>query len=330
MTYAKIVSIIHEIKSMIKPRKFLLTFDTEDLINPNAIPALHRILEILQKYKLIAVFFITGHMAEKISDYPPIVEMLQNHEVGYHSSSHSVHPRIPEYTDVSSYRKAYEISIQRETSHINPLTGKLEREGGIYFLQDLFHPQKIRAFRAPGMCWTPPNLEALKSLGIRYDFSAYITLSEPVLFKGITFYPYTVTQQWNGTIHDYECLLSSIFRHKVTVFDLHPTLLVNKVEWDSIYYKGNPETLSPVPQKPTKEVALLFSRFESLIKQISFLRKAKLIETDPLLNGQVKKLNIDEEQVSMCYEKSMKWSRERFNYNPKFIRNHFYEFFELC
>jgi peptidoglycan/xylan/chitin deacetylase (PgdA/CDA1 family) len=314
---------------MTKSRKFLLTFDTEDFINSNAIPALHRILEILQKYKLKAIFFITGHMAEKISNYPQIVEMLRNHEIGYHSSSHSVHPTIPEYTDVKNYKKAYEISIQRETSHINPLTGKPEGEGGICFLQDLFHPQRIHAFRAPGMCWTPSNLEALKSLGIKYDFSAYITFSEPVLFKGIIFYPYTVTQQWNGTIYDYECLLYSILRHKVTVFDLHPTLLVNQVEWDSIYYKGNPKTLSTVPQRPAKEIALLFSRFESLIRQISFLRKAKLIETAPLFNGQGKNLNMDMKQVNMCYEKSMKWSRERFNYNPKFIRNHFHEFFEL-
>ena len=312
---------------MIKPRKFLLTFDVEDFINPNAISALHRILEILQKYKLKAIFFITGHMAEKISNYPQIIEMLRNREVGYHSSSHSVHPIIPEYTDVKVYKKAYEISIQRETSHISPLTGKPEKEGGIHFLQDLFHPKKIRAFRAPGMCWTPPHLEALNSLGIKYDFSTNLTFSGPVLFKGITFYPYTVTQQWNGTTYDYECLLSSILRHEVTVFDLHPTLLVNQIEWDSVYYKGNPKTLSTAPRRPAKETAFLFNKFEILIKRINFLRKAKLIETNALFNTSNKKLNTNKEQVNRCYETSMQWSRKRFNYNPKFIRNHFYEFF---
>ena len=316
---------------MIRQRQFLLTFDVEDFINPNAISALHRILEILQKYELKAIFFITGHMTEKISNYPQIIEMLRNHEIGYHSSSHSVHPTIPEYTDLQSYKKAYEISIERETSHINPLTGKPEREGGIYFLQDLFQPKKIQAFRAPGMCWTPPHLEALNSLGIKYDFSTNLTFSEPVLFKGITFYLYTVTQQWNGTTYDYECLLYSILRHKVTVFDLHPTLLVNQIEWDSIYYKGNPKTLLTVPQRPAKETAFLFNKFELLIRRINFLRKAKLIETDPFFKTSNKNLNINKEQVNRCYETSMKWSRKRFNYHPKFIRNQFYEFFdELC
>ena len=330
MTYAKNSSMVQEVKLVIKRRKFLLTFDVEDFINQNAISALHRILEILQKYELKAIFFITGHMAEKISNYPQIIEMLRNHEIGYHSSSHSVHPTIPEYTDVKSYKKAYEISIQRETSHINPLTGEPEREGGIRFLQDFFHPKKIHAFRAPGMCWTPPHLEALNSLGIKYDFSTNLTFSEPVLFKGIAFYPHTVTQQWNGTTYDYECLLSSILRHNATVLDLHPTLSVNQVEWDAIYYKGNPKTLSTVPQRPAKETALLLNKFELLIKRINFLCKAKLTETDPLFNTPDKKLNVNKEQVDRCYETSMQWSRKYFDYHPKFIRNHFYEFFELC
>jgi hypothetical protein len=312
--------------------KILLTFDVEDFINANKIQALYLILRILNKYGLNAIFFITGHMAEKISKYPSIVEMLKQHEIGYHSSSHSVRPIIPEYTDVKSYEKAYEISIERETSHINPLTGRIEGEGGIIFLQNLFYPKEIGAFRAPGMCWTPPHLEALKSLGIKYDFSTYLTLSEPVFYKGITFYPFTVTQQWNGTMYDYECLLNSILKHKVTVFDLHPTLLVNQIEWDSIYYKGNPKNLSTVPKRPEKETSLLFRRFELLIKLISALNKAKLIDVNPNYNFPSKNLKaISKEQVQRCYEKSMQWSQKRFNYNPKFIRGHFYEFFrEIC
>lgn len=310
-------------------RKLLLTFDVEDFINKNAIVLLQRILEMLQKYKLKAIFFITGHMAEKLSNHPEIIEALKDHEIGYHSSSHSVRPTIPEYTDVEEYKKAYETSIQRETSHINPLTGKIEGEGGIYFLQELFHPKKIQAFRAPGMCWTPPNLEALKSLGIKYDFSTNLTYSEPVTFKGITFYPYTATQQWNGTTYDYQCLLSSILRHKVTVFDLHPTLIVNQIEWDSIYYMGNPKKLSTVPKRPVKESELLFNRIELLIRRISVMCKAKLIETDPTLNISSKNLeDINKEKVDMCYEISMQWCRERFNYDPKFVKKHFYEFFE--
>jgi len=308
-------------------RKLLLTFDSEDFINPNAIFALRKILEILQKYELKAIFFITGHMAEKLSNYPHIIEMLKKHEIGFHSSSHSVHPTIPEYTDVKNYKEAYEVSLQRETSHINPLTGEIEGEGGILFLQKLFYPKKIQAFRAPGMCWTPPHLEALRDMGIKYDFSSNITNSEPIHYRGLTFYPYTFIQQWSGTTHDYECLLCSILKNKVSVFDLHPTLLVNQIEWDFIYYKGNPETLSIVPERSQDETALLFRNFELLIKRIKSLQKVGIIDTEPSFNAQSKSLALTIKQVNDCYNASMKWTIKRFNYRPKFIKNHFYEFF---
>ena len=65
--------------------------------------------------------------------YPELLDLLEKHEIGYHSSSHSVHPTIFEFTDVAKYDKAYQTSILRETSHINPLTGKIEGSGGILF-----------------------------------------------------------------------------------------------------------------------------------------------------------------------------------------------------
>jgi peptidoglycan/xylan/chitin deacetylase (PgdA/CDA1 family) len=312
-------------------RTFLLTFDVENFINLNEIYALHKILEILQKYELKAIFFITGYIAEKLSNFPETVNLLKTHEIGFHSSSHSVHPTIPEYTDIKSYKKAYETSIERETSHINPLTGKPEKEGGIYTLQELFHPKKIEAFRAPGMCWTPPHLEALRDLGIKYDFSSNITTSEPTQYKGITFYPYTFIQQWSGTVYDYECLFYSILKNKVSVFDLHPTLFVNQVEWDSLYYKGNPKTLSTVPKRPQDETALLFRNFELLIKRIKPLQKIGIIDTAPSFNAKGRNLALTVQQVNDCYKTSMRWAVKRFNYGPKFIKNHFYEFFhEAC
>jgi len=309
--------------------KLLLTFDVEDFINPNAIFALQKILESLQKYNLKAIFFITAHMAEKLSNYPKIIDSLKKHEIGYHSSSHSVHPTIPEYTDVESYIKAYNISIRIETSHINPFIGKPERDGGIYFLQDLFYPKKIKAFRAPGMCWSPPHLEALRDLGIKYDFSSNITTSEPVYYKEITFYPYTFTQKWNGNLYDYKCLFAAILKRKVAVLDIHPTLFVNQTIWDNIFYKGNPKKLYRSRKRPLKETISLFKKFESLLKYVTLLYHMKLIDVNPDLNIKPKDLAINRCMVEKCYETSMRWPIRWFNLNPKYIRSHFYKFFEI-
>ena len=311
-------------------RKLLLTFDIEDFISPNAIAALRTLLEMLEKYRLTAIFFITGHMAEKLSNFPEILDLLKNHEIGFHSSSHSVRPTIPEYADVKSYHKAYAISLERETAHINPLTGKVEGEGGIYFLQNLFDPKKIEAYRAPGMSWSPPHLEALANLGIKFDFSSNITPSEPAHYRGVTFYPYTFTQMWQGSISDYQYLLYAILKRKVAVFDLHPTLYVNQNIWDSIYYKGNPPTLKRIRERPLKEARSLFKNFELLLKQINLLRNSKLIKVGPNLNTPPRDLIINKNEVQKCCETSIRWPKKNFNYNPRFILTHFYEFFETA
>jgi len=310
--------------------QLILTFDIEDFVNPNAIEALRVVLETLRKYRLRAVFFVTGHMAEKLSYVPEILNLLKTHEIGFHSSSHSVRPIIPEYADVESYHQAYSVSLERETAHINPLTGKAEGEGGIYLLQSLFHPKRIDAYRAPGMSWTPPHLEALVDLGIKFDFSSNITTSEPVHLRRVTFYPYTFTQTWDGSRSNYQSFLSGILRRKVAVFDLHPTLYVNQNMWDSIYYKGNPKTLSRVPERPFKEAGPLFKRFELLLKQINLLRRTKWIEVEPKLSISSKDLIANSDEVQKCYEASMRWPTKYFNYIPRFVRAHFYEFFEVA
>jgi hypothetical protein len=307
--------------------KILLTFDIEDFINAGAVKALFIILEMLKKYRLRAIFFISGCMAEKLSDFPEILDLLKNHEIGFHSSSHSVRPIIAEYADVKNYRRAYSISLERETSQINPLTGNVEREGGIYFLQDLFFPKKIEAYRAPGMSWTPPHLEALVDLGIKFDFSSNIT-SEPVLHRGATLYPYSFTQTWEGSIFDHENLYHAILRRKVAVFDLHPAAYVTQDMWDSIYYKGNPKALFEVRERPIEEAKSLFKKFELLLKQINLLRHARLIEVDPNPDTKPRDLITTKNQVQRCYETSIRWPKKFFNYNPRFVRGHFYEFFE--
>lgn len=311
-------------------KSLILSFDVEDFINPNEINAIRLILEMLGKHELKALFFVTGHAAEKLAKFPIILKLLANHEIGYHSSSHSVHPTIPEYTDIESYKHAYEISLQREGSHINPVSGLPEGEGGIYSLQGLFKSKRIRAFRAPGMSWTPPNLEALATLGIKYDFSSNIAESKSVQYKGITFYPYTFIQEWDGTLFNYECLLTSLLRNQISVFNLHPTLYVNKQEWDSIYYEGNPTCLYRVPQKPFEQVNSLFKRFDLLLKRISVLQKAKVIDAVPNLSESTENLSMNRDQVERAYCWSMRWPMKRFHYHPRYLRSHFHEFFELA
>ncbi len=305
-----------------------MTFDTEDFISRNSVAALSELLTQLKKHDLKALFFITGHMAERLQAYPEIVDLLEEHEIGYHSSGHSVHPTIFEFTDVESYEKAYQTSIIRETSHINPLTGELEGRGGIFSLRTLFPSKQIIAFRAPGFCWSPPHAEALRDLGIKYDFSSNI-YPKPIYHKGLTFYPYPNIGDWQGKMSDYRLLTLSMLRNKVTIGDLHPSMFVNQTEWDSIYHKGNPKHITyPLP-RPSCKIASLFQNYDLFLKRLKTIEKTGLIQTGPNLVKSEKSLGITSEALEMCYENSLRWAKRLFDYKPRFLRNHFFKFFGI-
>lgn len=308
-------------------RKLFLTFDVEDFISENSIWALHEILENLKKHDLKALFFITGHMAEKLQNFPTIIDLLKEHQIGYHSSSHSVHPTIFEFTDMEDYEEAYRISLQRETAHINPLTGEIEGRGGIYALTDTFPKNPIIIFRAPGCCWSPPHTQALRDLGIKFDFSSNLS-SKPIHYEGLTFYPYPILARWQGKLSDYRIFLLSVLRSRVTVLGIHPSLFVNQGEWDSIYRNGNPRRIIPPRPRGVNEIKYLFNSFDSFLRQIKRLEKVGLMEVTANLKKSERNLIVTKSTIEKDYERSVKWTIRQ-NYKPKFLRSHFFRFFKI-
>jgi peptidoglycan/xylan/chitin deacetylase (PgdA/CDA1 family) len=310
-----------------------LTFDTEDFISENSVPGLHKLLEHLKKHELQGLFFITGNMAEKLSNFPGTVELLNGHQIGYHSSSHSIHPTLFEFTDVKSYEEAYRTSLIRETAHINPYTGEIEGSGGILALQALFPKKQIVAFRAPGYCWTPPHLDAMKTLGIKYDFSTNLS-RVPINYHGITFYPFTILlTNWRGGIREHSYLQRVTLRREVSVLTIHPSTFVNQLDWDLIYYQKfnnfnlNPKNLNQPPARSPDEVTSTYHRFDLLLKHLATLQKCHLLKVAPELNTANEILCPTSIDVAKCYSMSIKWA-EGFGYTPKFLYDHFLRFFK--
>jgi peptidoglycan/xylan/chitin deacetylase (PgdA/CDA1 family) len=315
-------------------RSLFLTFDVEDFINKNSIPALHKILELLKKHELHALFFVTGHMAEKLAFVPQTTDLLNEHQIGYHTSSHSVHPTAFEFTDVKSYEKAYQNSFIRETTHINPLTGAIEGAGGITALQSLFPKKRIVSFRAPGFCWIPPHLEALKAFGISYDFSTNIS-ANPISYRDVTFYPYPLFHDdWRGGFHRHVSLQKCLMLRKVSVLNIHPSKLVNKLDWDLIYYSKsnnvelNPEKLVQLPPRNPLEVSYVFNRFEQLLKHLKNLQWSHFLAVTPPLKRAKSNLHPTITDVEKYYQFSIIWAKG-FGYNPRFLYDHFTKFFGI-
>jgi peptidoglycan/xylan/chitin deacetylase (PgdA/CDA1 family) len=310
-----------------------LTFDVEDFISQNSIAALHQILELLRKHDIVGLFFITGSCAEKLANYPKTIRLLNDQQIGYHSSGHSIHPAIFEFTDVESFEAAYQMSIVRECSHINPLTGNMDGPGGIYALKRLFPSKKIVSFRAPGYCWSPPHTEALKTLGIAFDFSTRI-LPYPFNYDNLTLYPFPfLCYGWNGGVIDHFRLQKRVLSHDVSVLTIHPSTMVNQVDWDSIYYhrqKGlsiNPDHLIIPLAKSTTEVISVFRKFDLLLRHLKTLQKTHLLLVTPELKKADKNLYPSPMDALKSYKLSISWA-EGFGYKSKFLYKHFVRFFK--
>jgi hypothetical protein len=264
-------------------------------------------------------------MAEKLARFPEIVDLLEENEIGYHSTSHSVHPTIFEYTDVDNYQEAYRTALSREVSHVDPISGTIEGRGGIKLLRDLFPRKKIESFRAPGLSWSPPHLEALKYLGIKYDFSANIS-KIPVNYKGITFYP--IPSFINSV--PLRFFLQSIMKREIIVLDFHPDCFVNENWWDSIFLSGiNPDRMYSVAPRRPDRVRRMFRRFDMLLKIVYLLSKMEIIESCNEAAKSDIALAPSEIDVEKVYRMIASWPTKQFNYEPRFIRSHLSRFLEL-
>jgi len=316
----------------------ILTFDVEDFMNDASLRALVIILKLLKKYDLRSLFFVTGYMAERLGKYPDILRLLESHEIGYHSSSHSVRPIIVEFTDTRSYSKAIEASLLRETSHINPLTGEVEGEGGIKILKETFDKKSIVSFRAPGFCWTPPHLEALQKLGIKFDFSARLhgnglLPDQKVAFKGIVFYPFPIygsdADFWVNPVHLASLLSSKPSRQRLLCLSSHEWTLAVSEPWDLIYCLNNPTSYHGKGVDNSFRSIDRFTRLDVFLRGIRMLERLGALAVSPILDERASiLLEASAVNVTETYRFSMRWAAQDFNYNPKYILSHFFEYFD--
>ena len=334
---------------MSKCREVFLTFDVEgppfmeDFMDQRVLKALLKILRLLEKYEMRGLFFITGSVAEKIGGCSEILELLEGHCVGYHSSSHSVRPMIFEYTDVENYDEAVEISLKRETSRVDPSTGRILGEGGILSLREIFPDKKIESFRAPFLCWTPPHLEALRELGLKFDFSAGLSQNptyRPVHYKGITFYPRPIPVDSRATSIGYiktfpkkhilpNFLLSDVAKGKCAVLMKHPAVLAYRTQ-RCIHSEDDALTPNLTRNKPRVHMDLASQIFstELLFLELNLLQKIGLAEVTPPLKIANTPMNQEEVNLKIVYNMSLLAPKRRFGFKPRFLLSHFHRFFD--
>jgi len=321
-------------------RQVFLTFDVEgpkgreDHFTRESAEALLRVLAALKKFRLTGLFFITGTVAEKLSQYTEIVELLKGNLIGYHSSSHTIQPRIFEYTDVEDYQQALEISLKRETSSIDPNTGKIMGEGGILRLRRIFQNNNVKFFRAPFLCWAPPHIESLRDLGIRFDFSTGIS-DIPSQFKGLTFFPspivvdsifekvVSVVENQKRVLPRF--LLKKMLSRQCTVLLMHPSKLICTDQVDRSASEHEVEVR--FTKKSRSKLTLDLVALKMLFCELSILERTGAITITP--SPRMTDHNLDAQKIDAekLWKENALICKKLFNYKPTFMRNHFAQFF---
>ena len=324
-------------------RQVFLTFDIEgpkgkeDFFQRESAEILLRVLRLLKRFRLRGLFFITGTVTERLVQFPEITGILRDHLVGYHSSSHSIKPRIFEYTDVKDYRQAIQESLKRETSSIDPRTGRIAGKGGILQLRKVFCHTRVECFRAPFLCWSPPHLESLRKLGIKYDFSTNIS-SIPMQHRGLTFFPQatvvdTIPEKVASLVENQKrvlptFLLQRILAEQCTVLLIHPSKLVpsqcctknTKSDSDAEVYLA--ECKSPV------KLTVSFAALRMLFSGLSLLQRTNAIVVTPSPRTSDFNLETSKIRTRKIYMENASICKKLFNYEPNHMLAHFAEFFE--
>jgi hypothetical protein len=324
-----------------KTQKILLTFDiegapgTEDFIDSCTLKSIHKILKLLEKYHLKGLFFISGNVIEKVSKNRDIFQLLRNHKIGFHSSSHSVKPRICEYSDLPDYNDAMKVSIERESSSIDPFTGEIIGSGGILSLREHFPEERVESFRTPFNYFSPPHIEALRKLGIRYVFSGDFS-ENPVSYKGLTFFPDGLFLDGISAkflkidylkSHWIVPVLSELFSDSFIVFILHPSQLCYKDDdtVKSSYCNSMYPFCFGQMKKSNLRSAIDFSLFRLFVLKLNNFQKAGLVDVDPCLEESKLLLDPSKVNVQRNYQHCLSVA-SLFGYKPRFLLAHFNHF----
>lgn len=324
------------------PNRVFLTFDVEgppgreDFMDSYSLKSLRKVLKLLERYSLRGLFFITGNVIEKICRNREVFQLLERHEIGFHSSSHSVKPRIFEYTDLPDYNDAVKESIKRETSRIDPFTGKIAGNGGILLLRESFAGKNIEAFKTPFDYFSPPHSEALQELGFKFVFSCDL-YHEPVFYRGFTFYPRTryidgisgkfLKLDLSNQVPLFFPFFVEASKTEKIVLGLHPSHFLFNASQLGFNYR-NPMYPFRLRQKASVDVVVDFSSLELIFLKLSLSQRAGLLDLSMNLDPSKIFLNSTRVDIERNYRHCLSISSGLFGYRPKFLLLQFDHFLE--
>jgi hypothetical protein len=261
----------------------ILWFDTEDYLLPASDDAAKRVAETLSARGIRATFKVVGEKARALErrGRADVIAALKQHDIGYHSNLHSVHPTPAEYLADAGWSEGVSEFVRREG-------------GGARDVMRVFGVPYLSCYGQPGSSWAPQAFAALGGMGIRTPagVSAYVDEGGHVgLDAGPFWYAGVLTVFGMGRnltrmpLHDprgfdvaradfrelYERLRAG--RGGLVSIYYHPAEWVHREFWDAVNFsRGSNPPREDWKQPPQRTAAETDAAFRSFDAYIDFLR----------------------------------------------------------
>jgi hypothetical protein len=251
----------------------VLWFDTEDYILPQSDDAAKRIAVFLKQEGISGTFKVVGEKARVLQQRQrqDVISALAQHDIGYHSNTHSQHPTVAEYESNLDWDTGVEEFNRRERP-------------GFDDVAHVFRKTPV-AYGQPGVSWAPQAYPALQKWGVR----VYLDEGKQVGLRGAPFWYGGLLNIFNTRVGEQlrpdenwsnldtakarfqEAYLKMTARKSGGVISVcfHPCEFVHKQFWDWVNFRegANPprDQWKLPPVKTPEETEKAFQYFEDLV-----------------------------------------------------------------
>ena len=267
------------------PVYIVLWFDTEDYILPASDDAAKRIAEFLTRQGVRATFKVVGEKGRTLERRKrrDVIAALGQHEIGYHSNTHSQHPTVAEYESALGWEAGVEEFTRRERPGFDDLARIFGKDPTCY--------------GQPGSSWAPQAHGALRKWGVRVylDESPHVGLNgKPFWYGGLLNIFNTKegmalrpNDDWTNVEEAKAKFQSSYERLSlqpgggiISVY-FHPCEFIHREFWDAVNFArgANPprEDWKLPPVKAPEDAERAFSYLEQLVTSMKSFPRVQFV-----------------------------------------------------
>ncbi len=249
--------------------RVIISLDTEDFISPQALDAQLWWLKTLKSYNIRASFECVGELVRKWGkeQHSDIIQLIKQHEIGYHTRFHSLHPVHPEAVEKLSLAEGLAWMYKHE-------------QPGLDTLREVLGTNPVN-YCPSGDSWTPATVLFMAANGIK-NFACgpfYQHYCTPLWYGGLLAVHYNIGfeayyerqepfSEWQA---DFKRECQRVGKDGVVVLFTHPTMLHSANFWDQPLKHGKIVSLEDIPPAPLRSDSAISRNYNFVEQTLEWL-----------------------------------------------------------